>query len=43
MTTPMDLDEDDPVYHGDSAAMLRDYIAYAKVVWDTNFLSLSFS
>lgn len=30
-TTPMDLNEDDPVYHGDSAAMLRDYIAYAKV------------
>ncbi|KAL5106833.1 DNA replication licensing factor MCM4 [Taenia crassiceps] len=33
MTTPMDLDEDDPVYHGDSAAMLRDYIAYAKAMY----------
>lgn len=31
MPTPMDLDVDDPVYHGDSAAMLRDYVAYAKV------------
>ncbi len=30
MPTAMDLDEDDPVYGGDSAAMLRDYIAYAK-------------
>lgn len=33
MTTLMDLDEDDPVYHGDSAAMLRDYIAYAKAMY----------
>lgn len=31
MSSAMDLDEEDPVYHGDSAAMLRDYIAYAKV------------
>ncbi|VDL63766.1 unnamed protein product [Hymenolepis diminuta] len=33
MPTPMDLDVDDPVYHGDSAAMLRDYVAYAKAMY----------
>lgn len=31
MSTATTLDREDPVYHGDSAAMLRDYIAYAKV------------
>ncbi|KAM7533901.1 hypothetical protein Aperf_G00000113193 [Anoplocephala perfoliata] len=33
MPTPMDIEDDDPVYHGDSAAMLRDYVAYAKAMY----------
>ncbi|VDM26768.1 unnamed protein product, partial [Hydatigera taeniaeformis] len=33
VTTSVDLDDEDPIYHGDSAAMLRDYIAYAKAMY----------
>ncbi|VDN18265.1 unnamed protein product, partial [Dibothriocephalus latus] len=33
MVTAMDLDTEDPAYAGDSASMLRDYIAYAKAMY----------
>ncbi|BHF77405.1 DNA replication licensing factor, mcm4 component [Sparganum proliferum] len=33
MVTAMDLDTEDPAYAGDSASMLRDYIAYAKAMF----------